>query len=308
MPYDISDKLKIAVTTRALFQLEDENKIYEEQGLKSYEEYQVAKEDTILEKGAAFNLIESLLSINKIEKTKEKVEVIIASRNSANTSLRVFNSCEHYGLPISRGFFTSGGELAKYLSAIDIELFLTANLHDAQAAIDAGVPAAVLLTEKIPKYDDKAKGEIRIAFDGDAVIFSEDSELIYKKEGLAKFAENERKSADIPMEKGPFAKFLETIALLQESLGEDKQIIKTALITARNAPSHKRVIKTLREWNIRIDEVFFLGGIYKNQILKAFGAQIFFVDQTTYTTPASAIVTSGTVPYNSSSELNDYKK
>ena len=308
MPYDLSNKLKIAVTTRALFQLEEENKIYEEQGLKSYEEYQVTKEDTILEKGAAFNLIESLLSINRIEKTKDRVEVIIASRNSANTSLRVFNSCEHYGLPISRGFFTSGGELAKYLSAIDIELFLTANLHDAQAAIDAGVPAAVLLTENIPKYDDKAKGEIRIAFDGDAVIFSEDSELIYKKEGLAKFAENERKSADIPMEKGPFAKFLETIALLQESLGEDKQIIKTALITARNAPSHKRVIKTLREWNIRIDEVFFLGGISKNPILKAFGAQIFFDDQTTYTKPASAIVPSGTVPYNSSSELNDYKK
>ena len=310
MPYDISNKLKIAVTTRALFKLEEENKIYNEQGIEKYESYQVEHENDILEKGAAFKLIKSLLLINNIKQTKDKVEVIIASRNSANTSLRVFNSCEHYGLPISRGYFTGGGDLAKYLVALNVDLFLTANPKDAQIAIDAGIPSAVLLTDNIPEYDavNENANEIRIAFDGDAVIFSEDSELIYKKHGLVRFAENEKSSANQPMEKGPFAKFLEVISELQKSLGPDKQIIKTALITARNAPSHERVIKTLRDWNIRIDEVFFLGGISKNPILKAFGAQIFFDDQATYTKPASEIVPSGTVPYRSDSELNCINK
>ena len=306
MPYDLSNKLTIAVTTRALFKLEYENRIFEEQGSAKYEEYQISNENKCLPKGAAFNLIKSLLSINGYEETKSKVEVIIASRNSGNTSLRVFNSIEKYGLPISRGCFTGGDDLAKYLSALNVDLFLTANSKDAQCAIDAGIPSAVLLTENIPEYVDNDDNEIRIAFDGDAVLFSEDSELIYKKDGLDKFKENERVNADNPLQEGPFAKFLRTISEIQNSLG-DKKFIKTALITARDAPSHKRVINTLREWNVKIDQVFFLGGISKNPILKAFGAQIFFDDQTTYTKPASEIVPSGTVPYRSDSELNQYK-
>jgi len=307
MPYDLSQKLKIAVTTRALFKLEDENRIFEEKGRKVYEEYQISKENDILNKGAAFSLVKALLGINSLESTKDRVEVLIASRNSSNTSLRVFNSIEHYKLSISRGFFTGGDELVPYLEALDIDLFLTANPKDAQAAIDAGIPSAVLLTENIPEYVDNANSQIRIAFDGDAVLFSDESELIYKKEGLNGFAENELQHADDPMNEGPFAKFLKVISDIQNQLEPGQSIIKTALITARNAPSHKRVIKTLRNWNVRIDEVFFLGGISKNPVLKAFGAQIFFDDQKTYTEPAASIVPSGTVPYNSSSELNKYK-
>lgn len=259
-----------------------------------------------MEKGAAFTLIRSLLSINAIEETKNQVEVIIVTRNNANTGLRVFNSIKHYNLPISRGCFTGGAELTPYLTALDIDLFLTANEQDAQSAIDAGIPAAVLLTENIPDYDSNYNNRIRIAFDGDAVLFSDDSELIYKQQGLNQFKENEEQQADIPMKEGPFAKFLKTVSKLQEMSTEDS-IIRTALITARDAPSHERVIKTLREWKVRIDEIFFLGGISKNPILKAFGAQIFFDDQKTYTEPASTIVPSGTVPYNSKSELNKYK-
>lgn len=306
MPYDISNKLKIAVTTRALFKLESENKMYQEKGRVEYEKYQIDNENEILEKGAAFTLIRSLLSINAIEETKNQVEVIIVTRNNANTGLRVFNSIKHYNLPISRGCFTGGAELTPYLTALDIDLFLTANEEDAQSAIDAGIPAAVLLTENIPDYDSNYNNRIRIAFDGDAVLFSDDSELIYKQQGLNQFKENEKQQADIPMKEGPFAKFLKTVSKLQEMSTEDS-IIRTALITARDAPSHERVIKTLREWKVRIDEIFFLGGISKNPILKAFGAQIFFDDQKTYTEPASTIVPSGTVPYNSKSELNKYK-
>lgn len=307
MPYDMSNKLKIAVTSRALFRLEDENKLYQEKGKKAYEEYQIEKENELLNKGAAFSLIKSLLSINMIDATRDKVEVLLVTRNNANTGIRVFNSIDKYGLGITRGVFTSGGELTPYLSALNIDLFLTANHKDAQAAIDAGIPAATLLTDNIPEYEDNIQNQIRIAFDGDAVLFADDSELIYKKQGLAEFANNEAKLANVPMNEGPFAKFLRTIASLQNSLGDEQKFIRTALVTARNAPSHERVIKTLPEWNVRIDEMFFLGGISKVPILKAFGAQIFFDDQKAYTEPASSIVPSGTVPYLSQSELNQYK-
>lgn len=307
MPYDLSNKLKIVVTTRALFCLESENRIFEEQGRAAYEEHQIKHENALLEKGVAFSLIKALLGINSFEATKNRVEVLVASRNSANTSLRVFNSIENYKLPITRGFFTGGEELVPFLTALNIDLFLTANPADAQSAIDAGIPSAVLLTDNIPDYEESTENQIKIAFDGDAVLFSEESELIYKKQGLDSFAENESQHASEPMNEGPFAKFLRIISDLQNSLGEDRNIIRTALITARNAPSHKRVINTLREWNVRIDEVFFLGGISKVPILKAFGAQIFFDDQRTYTEPASEVVPSGTVPYASSSELNQYK-
>lgn len=306
MPYDISNKLKVAVTTRALFKLESENRLYEEKGRDEYEKYQISKENEILSKGAAFSLVKSLLYINTLEETKDQVEVIIVTRNNATTGLRIFNSIEKYGLPITRGCFSGGSSLTPYLEALNVDLFLTANETDAQSAIDAGIPAAVLLTNNIPDYDMNNDNKIRIAFDGDAVIFAEDSELIYKKQGLESFKNNENLQADIPMNEGPFAKFLKTISKLQ-SLRRDDDLIRTALITARDAPSHKRVIKTLREWNVRIDEMFFLGGLPKEPFLKAFGAQIFFDDQKAYTQPASVVVPSGTVPYNSKSELNKFK-
>ena len=304
MPYDLSNKLKIAVTTRALFRLEEENKIYKEQGTKAYEAYQIEKENDLIPKGAAFSLIQSLLSINQIEALKDRVEVILVTRNNANSGIRVFNSIEKYDLEITRGVFTGGGELVPYLLALGIDLFLTANPLDAQAAIDSGIPAATLLTNNIPEYNSESDKGIRIAFVGDAFLFSDESEVIYKKQGLDSFKENEALHANDPMKEGPFAKFLKIIADLQSTLGEKQTFIRTALVTARNAPSHERVIKTLREWNVRIDEMFFLGGVSKTPILKAFGAQIFFDDQKTYTEPASSVVPSGTVPYASNSELN----
>ncbi len=304
MPYDISSKLKIAVTTRALFRLEEEDKLYKEQGTKVYEAYQIKKENELIPKGAAFSLIQALLSINKIEALKDRVEVILVTRNNANSGIRVFNSIEKYDLEITRGIFSGGGELVPYLSALGIDLFLTANPNDAQAAIDSGIPAATLLTNDIPEYDSENNNGIRIAFDGDAVLFSDESEVIYKKQGLDSFKENEALHANDPMKEGPFAKFLKVIAELQATLGEKQTFIRTALVTARNAPSHERVIKTLRKWGVRIDEMFFLGGISKTPILKAFGAQIFFDDQKIYTESASTAVPSGTVPYTSDSELN----
>lgn len=305
MPYDISQKLKIAVTTRAMFQLENENRIFEEKGRAAYEKYQVEHEDDILFPGAAYSLITALLKLNCIDKLNHKIEVIIMSRNSVNTSLRVFNSLKKYNLDISRGIFTGGGGLAPYLEALEIDLFLTANPNDAQAAIDRKIPAATLLTNNIPDYNSgKTISEIRIAFDGDAVLFSEESEEIYKLKGLEAFAANEELNAKNPMNEGPLAKFLKSVSEIQNNIQDTDISIRTALVTARNAPAHERVVRTLRAWDVHIDEAFFLGGISKIEVLKAFGAHIFFDDQIAYTEPASSVVPSGTVPYRTGSTLN----
>ena len=304
MPYDIRSKLKIAVTTRALFSLEKENQLFDIEGLEAYEKFQIENEKVLIEKGVAFSLVKQILKINDIPETKDRVEVIIVTRNNGSCSLRVFNSIKEYSLPITRGFFTGGDELVPFLKAMDVDLFLTANPKDAQKARDAKIPTAVICTENVPDYTIKDDQEIRIAFDGDAVLFGDDSEIVYKTQGLESFKKSESELADVPMAEGPFFKFLKVIADLQKALGEKQGFIKTALITARDAPSHERVIKTLRNWGVRIDEMFFLGGIDKAPILEAFGAQIFFDDQKSYTEPASAVVPSATVPYSSDSKLH----
>ena len=140
--------------------------------------------------------------------------------------------------------------------------------------------------------------QIRIAFDGNAVLFVSESERIYQHEGMQVFMDNERAKADIPLQKGPFAIFLLTIAHIQE-LFKDKgnSPIRTALVTSRNAPAHERAIKTLRKWNVHIDEAFFLGGVSKRDVLSAFGAHIFFDDQHVHADPASEVVPSAVVQY-----------
>ena len=304
MPYDMSDKLKIAVGSRALFQLEKENAIYETEGVKAYEQYQREHETDLLQPGAGFSLIKALLQLNEAGNAVQPVEILIASRNSADTGSRVFRSLENYGLDITRGLFTSGAPLAPYLKAFDIDLFLTANPADAQSAVDCGIPAATIVTDHADRYAiDEDIHEIRIAFDGDAVLFSDEAEAVFKREGLEAFSERERLLADQPLPEGPFAKFLRALNRIQEYGGNGPVSIRTALVTSRNAPAHQRVISTLRAWNVRIDESFFLGGLPKTEILRAFGAHIFFDDQKIYTEAASSAVPSAKVPYGPASEL-----
>ena len=304
MPYDMTDKLKIAIGSRALFQLEKENTIFEKEGVSAYEKYQREHESDILLPGAGFRLIRALLQLNDTANAIQPVEILIASRNSADTGSRVFRSLERYGLDITRGLFTSGAGLAPYLKAFDIDLFLTANPADAQEAIDCGIPAATIVTECADRYDPcEELREIRIAFDGDAVLFSDEAEAVFKREGLEAFSERERELADQPLPEGPFAKFLRALNRLQEDGASAPVSIRTALVTSRNAPAHQRVISTLRAWNVRIDESFFLGGLPKTEILRAFGAHIFFDDQKIYAEAAASAVPSAKVPYGLGSAL-----
>ncbi|MCR5311318.1 MAG: 5'-nucleotidase [Lachnospiraceae bacterium] len=299
MPYDLENRLVIGVSSRALFDLTVENDIFEKEGVKAYSDYTIAHESEILKPGPGFSLIKALLDINKLKGQKGRVEVIIMSRNSADNSLRVFNSIEHYGLDITRAVLSSGTGLAKYLGAFNTDLFLSAYEDDVQLAINSGFAAGIICTDvdNGPYNSEEEIKQIRIAFDGDAVLFTDESEKIYQAEGLKAFEENERKNADKPLPRGPFAKFLKTISDIQKEFPSDEVPIRTALVTARSAPAHERVIRTLRAWNVRIDEAFFLGGVSKRDVLEAFGANIFFDDQAVHTQPASEVVPSARVPY-----------
>lgn len=272
MSYNLNDKLVIAITSRALFDLEYENTIYNEKGLTEYTKYQVENENDILKSGTAFSLVKALLDLNDKFNTPI-VQVIIMSRNSPETGLRVFNSIEKLGLGIVRAAFTGGENIAKYLSAFDIDLFLSKNEFDVQEAIDAGFAAALIYD--VPKDYTPDDKEIRIAFDGDAVIFSDESESIYRKNGLEAFLEHEKANAEKILPDGPFAKLLRTISTIKVKYPD---ILRIAVITARNNPAHKRVILTLRQWGVKVDEAFFLGGVEKKAVLKAFNAHIFFDD------------------------------
>lgn len=293
---NLDNKLVVGISSRALFDLEYENSIYEEQGLQAYLEYQRNHEQDILKPGTAFPLIRALHKLN--DGDEQLVEIIIMSKNSADTSLRIFNSIEHYGLDISRAALVGGNKIAPYLSAFRTGLFLSANEEDVQEAIDAGVAAGLICSHGALNISaDEEIHQIRIAFDGDAVIFSDESEKIFKSQGLEAFEAHERLNARKPLPEGPFAKLLATISRVQKKFSTDDMPIRTALVTARNAPAHERVIRTLMAWGVRIDEAFFLGGVQKSDFLKAFGAHIFFDDQAVHTEPASRLVPAARVPY-----------
>ena len=257
-------------------------------------------EKAVLQPGAAFPVVKALLELGE-----DDVEVIVVSRNTADTSLRVFNSIQAHGLNICRGFFTGGESIINYLKSLDIDLYLTANDDSAKAAIDNGIPAATMITSAA-KYMTEAT-ELRVAFDGDAVLFGDESEAVFKSEGLEAFGKNESEKANIPMKEGPMAKFLRALSKIQtkqEKEGKESETkIVTALVTARSAPAHARTIKTLRAWGIKVNQAFFLGGLDKTYVLKEFKPQIFFDDQHVHTDRASLVVPAGTVPYKSDSVL-----
>jgi len=287
------DPLVIAISSRALFDLAESHKVYEEQGLDAYQEYQIAHEDEPLARGDAFSLVQKLLKLNELLE-ESPVQVILLSRNSADTGLRIFNSIEHYGLDISRAAFCSGDSPYRYISAFNSHLFLSTDGADVRQALELGVAAATILPSKKPAEERKT---LKIAFDGDAVLFSDESEKIYKNNGLEAFTENEREAANEPLTGGPFKPFLAALQQLQHALPQGESPIRTCLVTARAAPAHERVVRTLRAWNVRIDESLFLGGLDKGQFLQAFDADVFFDDQEGHCESARNHVATGHVPH-----------
>ena len=288
------DKLVVAISSRALFDLSESHELFEREGLDAYRGYQMAREDEPLAPGIAFPLVQKLLRLNAAAPAAPRVEVILLSRNSADTGLRIFNSIERYGLEIVRAVFTGGASTSPYVNSFGAQLFLSANPDSVAAALDAGIAAATILPSKAPQT---ASDELRIAFDGDAVIFGDESERVSQEQGIDAFHRHETELADQPLSGGPFRGFLAALHRLQAAFPADASPIRTALVTARSAPAHKRVILTLRSWGVRLDEALFLGGRDKGPFLQAFGADLFFDDSHANVESARQHVATGHVPH-----------
>lgn len=301
MAVNFDEKLVVAISSRALFDLEESNRVFEQQGVQAYFEYQRAHEDEILEPGIALPLVKKLLALNGRAPARPRVEVILLSRNTADTGLRIMNSIEHYRLDITRAAFTGGESTYPYVPAFDADLFLSANPVDVRKSLDAGNAAATILPSNVGRNVAQSE-QLRIAFDGDAVIFSDEAERIYKRDGLERFHEEESESAYQPLSGGPFKNFLAALQSIQAEFPHEDSPIRTALVTARSAPAHERVVRTLRAWDIRIDEALFLGGLEKGEFLKVFGADIFFDDQRGHCESARQHVATGHVPFGIANE------
>lgn len=300
----LAGQLVVAISSRALFDLDDSHRIYEEQGIDAYCQYQIEHEDLPLEVGKAFPLVNKLLHINTLLRERAKIEVVLLSRNSADTGLRVFNSIDHHKLQITRAAFTGGESPFPYAKALGAHLFLSANADDVRHALDAGLAAAtILLNKRSPEEvenkacHDDIGDQLRIAFDGDAVLFSDEAERVFQTAGLKAFEESEKRSAHTPLTGGPFKQFLAVLHQIQSAVPAERSPIRTALITARGAPAHERVIRTLRSWGVRIDEALFLGGMDKGEFLRAFQADIFFDDRSQHCATASQHVAAAHVPH-----------
>ncbi len=300
MAVQIDDRLIVAISSRALFDLSESHAVYEANGVEAYQRHQIDHEDDLLQPGVAFELVRKLLRLN--EASRQHVEIVLLSRNSADTGLRIFNAIGHYKLGITRAVFTSGRDTSRYVPALGTHLFLSADPEDVRHALESGHAAATIVpyrgavnvVDSIGPQDDD---ELRIAFDGDAVLFSDEAERVFQAQGLDAFTASEAKAAETPLGGGPFKNFLAALHRIQTDFPRDRQPIRTALVTARSAPAHERVIRTLRAWGVRIDEALFLGGLDKAEFLRAFGADIFFDDQRQHVESASRVVPAGHVPH-----------
>ncbi|WP_300454363.1 5'-nucleotidase [Accumulibacter sp.] len=278
MPATLDNQLVVALSARALFDFEEENQVFEAQDDTAYMQLQLSRLDRAAKPGCAFPLVKKLLALNTAG--EQHVEVIIVSRNDPVSGLRVFRSADHHGLGVTRGVFTRGRPAYRYLTPLGANLFLSAHEEDVRNALQAGYPAARVFAQSAIEAD-RHPHEIRIAFDGDAVLFSDEAERVYQSQGLPAFTEHERSKAFQPLPPGPFKPLLDAIHKLQLATATDSPIkIRTALVTARSAPAHERAIRTLMGWNISVDEAMFLGGLEKGPFLKEFEPDFFFDDQT----------------------------
>lgn len=310
MPADLSKSLVIGVSSRALFDLEEANAVFEKEGEKAYSEFMLARETIPLREGTGFRLIKAILALNEKAKVRlaergltrhyRPCEVVVMSKNTPATSLCLFNSIEHHQLDIQRAVLTGGAGLAPYVKAFGVDLYLSAYEEDVRAVLDANIAAAVIYNTPTEAVDPAE--EIRIAFDGDAVLFSDEAEKIYQTQGFEAFIAHEKERAKKPLPEGPFARLLRTLSQLQKDDVFDKPPVRTTLVTARNMPAHLRVLNTFRAWGVHVDEAFFLGGVPKTEILRAFNPHIFFDDQDAHCQPASGVVSTCRVPYGVKAE------
>ena len=291
MPTSLEGRLVVAISSRALFDFEEENRVFEATDDRAYMQLQLQRLDQPARPGVAFSLINKLLGFNAAGDAR--VEVVILSRNDPVSGMRVFRSCQHFGMPVERGVFTRGESPWRYLKPLAANLFLSTNEADVRSALAAGVPAARVFPHSA-RASDAHPNEVRIAFDGDAVLFSDEAERVYQRDGLSAFQSHERDHSTQPLAAGPFKPLLEALHKLQRA-DDTAMRVRTALVTARSAPAHERAIRTLMDWRIEVDEAMFLGGLPKGEFLREFEPDFFFDDQTGHVEHAAGHVPAGHV-------------
>ena len=291
MAASLDGQLVVAISSRALFDFEQENQVFEQGDDRAYMQLQLQRLEQPAQPGVAFSLVKKLLAFNDAD--AHRVEVVILSRNDPVSGMRVFRSAQHYGLPIQRGTFTRGQPPWRYLKPLNANLFLSTHLSDVRAALDAGVPAAQVYPHSA-HASHAYPNEVRIAFDGDAVLFSDEAERVFQAQGLSAFQQHEKDRASTPLSAGPFKPLLSALHRLQRE-GTPQMRIRTALVTARSAPAHERAIRTLMDWNVEVDEAMFLGGLPKGEFLREFEPDFFFDDQTGHIESAARHVPAGHV-------------
>jgi 5'-nucleotidase len=289
MPATLDDCLVVAISSRALFDFEEENQLFEAGDDRAYMQLQQARMALPAKPGVAFSLVKKLMAFNA---GQQRVEVVVLSRNDPISGLRVYRSAEQFGLPIKRGVFTRGRSPWRYLKPLNAQLFLSANAQDVRDALAAGVPAARVLPSS-KGASDAHPYELRIAFDGDAVLFSDEAEQVFQRDGLDAFQVHEQRRVHEPLPPGPFKPLLAALHALRENDGGMR--VRTALVTARSSPAHERAVRTLMSWNIEIDEAMFLGGLAKGEFLREFEPDFFFDDHLGHIHSAAAHVPAGHV-------------
>ncbi len=305
MPYELEKRLVIGVASSAMFDLTESDGVYRNEGEAAYREHQEQHRDSILHNGVAFSFIKRLLSLNDLSENPKQdplVEVVLLSRNDPETGLRVMNSIKHYGLEMTRAVFLQGRAPYAYIPALNISLFLSANETDVNEAISAGYPAGMVMDSIA--HDDDNDPELRIAFDFDGVVIDDEAESVYQNNDVEAFHRHEEQHVLKPHNPGPLAEFLKRVAVIQKVEMEKKEEdaayenrLRVSIVTARNAPSHERVVNTLKSWGIMVNEAFFLGGIEKSKVLGVLKPHIFFDDQKGHLETASGVTPSVHIPF-----------
>ena len=315
MTLNSKETFVVGISATALFDLSEADEVFrskykedKDTAIEEYRRYMLERENDSLDDGTGMSLVKALLDLNKYQPEGEAplIDVIVMSRNSPETGIRVFNNIRHKGLNITRHAFTGGESVVDYLEAFDVDLFLTTSVNDAQKIIDARICAAAIVKKPPTDQEESDDEQVRIIFDGDAVLFDESSEIVFKTKGLDQFQESENEKRNTPMAEGPYAALLKKLSRLQERLPFSVEFspVRIAIVTARSAPAEMRVVNTLRHWGVYIDQVFFMGGLEKTKVLKAFNPHIFFDDQDLHLEKAAHLVPSGRVPYPSDSILH----
>lgn len=301
MAVSLDSKLVVAISSRAVFNFEEENEVFETGNDHAYMELQRDRLDQPAAPGVAFELVRKLLAFDPpdVDPEKRQVEVVVVSRNDPFSGLRVFRSAQQAGLRIERGVFTRGRSPQPYLEPLKANLFLSANDADVRGAVSAGFPAARVYPDSV-QASESHPDEIRIAFDGDAVLFSDESELVYQRDGLNAFQKHETARAGQPLPDGPFKPLLQALHRLQNQANKGPMRIRTALVTARSAPAHERAINTLVDWGVEVDEAMFLGGLPKGPFLAEFKPDFFFDDQAGHCQSGAQVAPTGQVVYGQS--------